>query len=350
MPLKQSALITKDFERIGPRVAHKLADLHESTVLVTGGAGFVGSWLCELVSYLNEFHKAEIRLVVADRDHDLFAKRLPHIAADPRVQFIGGDIRSLTELPREVNYIIHAAATPDSRFHASSPFETMTTIAEGTACVLRAASRVSDLKKFVNISSSAVYAAPQQAVLIGESAPGLILSNSATSAYAEAKRYAEKVCAAARSEARIPVVNVRPFTFCGAYQNLDSPWALNNFINDALHQRSIRILGDGQTVRSLMYGADLASWLLTIALHGNSGQVFNVGSDQGESVVQMAGRVAACFNPVPDILTNTSLSPIMERSYLVPDISSARSQFGLDIFTPVDLAIARTIDWYRSTL
>lgn len=350
MASKQKRLITEDFDRIYPQVSTKLEELRGSVLLVTGGAGFVGSWICELVHYLNQVEKVDIKLFVIDRDRECFERRLPHLLNDEQIQFIRCDTRSLVEMPREVNYIIHAAATPDTRSHASCPLEIMTSIADGSASVLRAANRLSNLIKFVNVSSSTVYAPNSDQNHISETAPGLPLNVKSLSAYSEAKRYVEALCSAARSEARIPIITVRPFTFCGAYQELDAPWVLNNFINDALNQRPIRIFGDGKSVRSLMYGADLAFWILTIMLHARSGQVFNIGSDHGETVGELARRVATCFSPAPNILTNTSLVSVSKNSRLVPDISAARSQFGLDIYTDAEQAISRTIDWYRSEL
>ena len=350
MSSKQHQLILDDLARIYPKVSSKLDGLYGSTVLITGGAGFMGSWLAELVSFLNREEKAEIKLYLVDWARDLFTERLCHLANDKFIEFIRCDTRSLLEIPREVNYVIHAASTPDFRFHASSPIETMTTIAEGTSNILRATNRVSNLIKFVNVSSSTVYAADPLVDCISESSPGRTFNPKSSSAYSEAKRYAEVLCAAARSENRIPIVTVRPFTLCGAYQQLDSPWFLTNFINDALHQRPIRILGDGKSVRSLLYGADLAYWLLVIMLQGKSGQVFNVGNDQGEYLVELAKRVAMSFSPSPSIQTNTSLTGAIENTRLVPDISSVKSTFGLDVYTDVSHAISRTIDWYRANL
>jgi len=350
MLTKQHQLIAEDLARIYPKISDKLEGIYGKTLLVTGGAGFMGSWLAELVSYLNREEKASIKLYLVDSARDLFTERLRHLVHDTSIEFIRCDMRSLLEIPRDVNYVIHAAATPDGRFHASSPIETMTTIAEGTSSILRAANRVSNLIKFVNVSSSSVYAADQHIEHITETAPGCAFKPKSTSAYSEAKRYAEVLCAAARSEARIPIVTVRPFTLCGAYQQLDSPWFLNNFINDALHQRPIRILGDGKSVRSLLYGADLAYWLLVIMLRGKSGQVFNVGSDQAEYLNEFAMRVAANFSPSPSILTNTSLAGAGENTRLVPDISAVKSTFGLEVYTDVAHAISRTINWYQANL
>lgn len=350
MTRKQQKIITEDCERIFLEVSGKLESLADSVLLITGGAGFMGSWISELVHHMNQSYKMGIRLFILDRDRELFASRQSHIAEASGVEFIRCDIRSLMDMPREVNYVIHAAATPDNRFHSSRPLDTITTIADGTGVVLRAANRVSNLLKFVNISSSSVYAQGQNNGKISETSLGLPLGLQMANAYAEAKRYAEVLCAAARSEARIPVVTLRPFTFCGAYQNLDSPWALNNFINDALNKRPVRILGDGKTVRSFLYGADLAAWILVMMTHAKSGQVFNIGSEIGLTLGEVAQKVASCFQPMPNVLLNTSLTGPVPNSTLVPDTSAAIKEFGLKQFTDIDTAIYRTIQWHKMFL
>jgi nucleoside-diphosphate-sugar epimerase len=336
-----------DCDRVIPSVMSKLDGIDGSGILITGGTGFLGSWVCEAVSYLNDVHNQKIRLYLMARDRELYEARLAHISKKPYAQFIRCDVRSLSEIPKDVNYVIHAASNPDFRFHSSNPIETMTTISEGTASLLRAVDRVSDLRMFLNVSSSSVYA-PQLDMKnrISESSEGLSLSGLSKHPFAEAKRYAEALCASAQNAARIPNVTVRPFTFIGAYQSLDAPWAINNFIQDALSRRPVRILGDGQTVRSFMYGSDLAAWLLVILLRAKSGQTYNLGSDIGYSLFDVARKVASRVEPVPDVITNASLTGAVPNSCLVPDTTAAKRAFGLEQYTSLDLAIERTIAWY----
>ena len=152
---------------------------------------------------------------------------------------------------------------------------------------------------------------------------------------------------AARSEARMPVTTIRPFTFCGAYQDLNSPWALNNFIKDSLNNRPIRILGDGSTVRSYMYGADFAAWILVIMITGKSGKVYNVGSDQGITLSDLAEKVSRFSRSSPEILLNTSLTGSVVNTTLVPDTTEVLKEFELTQLTDIDTAIDRTIKWYE---
>ena len=82
---------------------------------------------------------------------------MPHITNDEMFTTIQCDTRDITEIPKQVNYIVHAAATPDRRYHASSPIDVMTSIAEGTARILQQSANLSELMMFLNVSSSSVY-------------------------------------------------------------------------------------------------------------------------------------------------------------------------------------------------
>jgi len=350
MKKEQNKLITDDCKRVYSGISEKLEDLSGETLLITGGSGFMGSWLCEMVYYLNEIHKMDIRLFIMARDRERFEYNLPHIENSKNVKFIRSDIRSMTEIPREVNYIIHAAANPDNRFHSSRPFETMSTVAEGTGEILRAASRLSNLRKIINVSSSTVYSQNlNNREKFLEDSPGLSLNSKLSNSFSEANRYSEALCSAARNELRLPISTIRPFTFCGAYQGIDSPWALNNFINDAIHKRPIRIHGDGETIRSYMYGADLAIWTLIIMLHTKSGQIYNIGNSDGISLREIAEKVASYFQPMPSVLLNTSLTTTdINRSILLPDVTKAEKDFGFKQFTDINTAIQRSVQWYKN--
>ena len=349
MSPESARIVREDCMRVWQESGMDLEPLAGSCLLVTGGSGFMGSWIAEMVCMLNEKRGLNAKVYIFARDKERFERNIGHLSGGPGVEFIRCDVRNIVDIPKNVHYVIHAAGTPDSRTHTTNPIETMVTIAEGTSAVLRAADRVSDLRMLVNVSSSSIYGAqPATMPKIPESYCGPVACWQTGSAYAEAKRYGEALVTAARSEARMPVVTVRPFTFIGAYQPLDAPWAANNFINDAMSKRPIRILGDGQTVRGTMYGADMALWILTVAVRAGTGEVYNIGSDDGITLEKMAGKVASKFQPAPEVVLNASLTGNVPNSVLVPDTSAARSTLGLRVVTDIDLALQRTIMWYRN--
>ena len=346
MSLEQEELVSQDCERVYGKISQKLEELENVSILVTGGSGFLGSWIAELVNHMNTFHNKNIKLFLLDRDSERFETNLKHISKSNMIEFIECDIRSISDLPNEVNYIIHGAAPQDRRFLSSSPLETMNSICDATSAILHSAARLSNLVKFINISASYIYQdeAEEKISLLSE---GLPLDLKPSNAHSEAKRYSEMLGSAARSEMRIPVITVRPFTFCGAYQDINSPWALNNFIKDSLNKRPIKILGDGATIRSYMYGADFAAWTILILLTGKIGNIYNLGSDCGISLRELAEKVSRFSKFSPEILLNSSLTGSVKNTILVPDMKQVFDEFGLTHLTDIDTAIDRTIKWYE---
>jgi len=258
-------------------------------------------------------------------------------------------VRHLAELPRETNWLVQAAATPDNRFHASSPVETMSAIVEGTASVIRALDPLSDFRRMLYLSSGYVYGAqPWELAAAPETFAGAPALGAASAAYSEAKRCAETLCASARSQKRVPVATARLFAFLGPYQALDTPWAANNFLNDALSGRPIRIQGDGETVRSYMYGSDMAFWLLRLLTADEPGRAWNVGSPEAVTLRELAQLIAARVDPAPEIRLHAATHAAAPRTRFVPSVEAARASLGLDLRVPLADAVEKTIRWHRA--
>jgi dTDP-glucose 4,6-dehydratase len=118
-------------------------------------------------------------------------------------------------------------------------------------------------------------------------------------------------------------------------------------LSDALRGNPIRVLGDGQVVRSYLYGADAAYWILRILTAGKNGDVVNVGSPDGVTLQGLAEIVAKNFEPSPDILFNTSPKYTGRSAKLVPDITHAQNEYGLSVFTSLDEAVKSTVKWHQ---
>lgn len=323
-----------------------LSALRGARVLVTGGTGFMGTWLAETIAYLNDEHGFGTEVFLLSRRASEFAERAPHLAARGDVSLLELDVRDLTALPEGVSLVVHAAGTPDNRVHATDPLQAMSTIAAGASAVLRAAADSATLEKVLLVSSGLVYGPqPLDLPCIGETWVGGPEPDSIQSVYAEAKRYAEAEAAAWRSSIKLPVVTARPFAFIGPYQGLDKPWAVNNFLRDALLGGPIRILGDAETVRSYLYPSDMAFWLLRILVAGVAGTAYNVGSPDGVTLGDLARRIACTFDPPEEV----ALRPLgaLQLSRFVPDVSRAQSSLGLTITLDLAEAIVRTLEWYR---
>lgn len=342
-----SSIIQKDCEEVTANSAPLLSKLKGECILITGGTGFMGTWLVEMATFLNDNYNFDTRLILLSERAQNFSAKAPHLAMRKDVELIERDVRNIVEIPDEITFIIHAASNPDNRIHASDPFKTMQVISKGTDAILNAAIRLPNLKKLLNISSGLIYGPqPLELDAIPENFRGGPDCGSVASVYAEAKRFAETLCSVYRSQYKMPIVTARPFAFIGPYQLLDKPWAVNNFIRDSLMGGPIRILGDPETVRSYLYPSDMAFWLLRILVDGTSGLAYNIGSPHGVTLQHLAEKIASNFPLQPKIIFHVAGDGFLHRSRLVPDVTLAQKDIGLTQKVSLNEAIKRTLLWH----
>lgn len=346
MTLNRLELIKDDCQEVTQNSLNRLKPLKGQNILITGGTGFVGTWLSELISFLNDYHDFGIGLILLSSRANTFRAKVPHLALRDDITLVEKDVRSLIDLDKEVNWIIHAAANPDNRLHASDPLKTIDVIVNGTKSVLEYATRLPELNKILNISSGQVYGTQNwEMELNPEDVFDGLNPIALGSVYPESKRLAETLCTAYRNQHRLPIVTVRPFAFIGPYQLLDRPWAINNFIRDALRGDPIKILGDGETVRSYMYPSDMAWWMLNMMVHGRNGASYNMGSPHGISLIKLAEMIAEMVpGKKPDIVTNVS-SGHFKPTRFVPDVNLAQNELSLDLKVNLKKAVEKTFQW-----
>lgn len=324
------------------------SELKNEHLYVTGGTGFFGKWISEAVSFLNDTYNFGIKLTLVSRSSEEFKKSSPHLANKNYITLVEANVCNLFEIPSDVTWIIHAAASPDNREHSSNPINIVNTITQGTNRVLDASLRLSHLKGFLNISSGLIYGGGSS--IENDSAEKSIVGpnilEAGTSAYAEAKRMGESYCSIYRDLYRIPIKTVRPFAFIGPYQLIDRPWAINNFISDALKGGPIRVLGNHTSVRSYMYPSDMVYWVLTILCKGISGAVFNLGNDDGISLMDAANSISSYVAGHPSVISQPNFKSL-KHSVFVPSITKAKNELNLEIVTSSLDAIKKTIAWYK---
>jgi nucleoside-diphosphate-sugar epimerase len=332
---------------MGPEGVAALEELRHGTLVVTGGSGFVGLWLATLCAHLNDRHNFGVSLVLTARRKTRLEQIAPHLSNRKDIRFAAVDIRQFIEIPPAASWIIHATGTPDARIHAGSPMETMDVISAGTYRVLRAAEQCLNLRMLVNLSSASVYGSqPAELDALPEDYVGRVDPAYTPSAYAEAKRFGEALCASARSQSRTPLVIARPFTFIGPFQALDAPWAINNFFHAALHRQPLKILGDGNTRRTFLYGSDVAFLLLRALVAGRNGDIFNIGHPDAITLRDLAKLVVKASGQPLEIKTNTE-GGRAAHAHLVPDMTRATEKLGFKPAIALADAIERTLAWHH---
>ncbi|MCX8480485.1 MAG: NAD-dependent epimerase/dehydratase family protein, partial [Sediminibacterium sp.] len=273
-----------------------LTQLKNKTIFIAGATGFIGNWLTHFLQYLNLHADLNITLILLARDKHVFLNQFPYILNSTNIHFIESDIRNLTELNSEINYVIHAAANPNHKFHISQPLKTMDIITRGTQNLLELSTKLPKLIKFIYLSSHTVYGKTSQE-LIDENSVGNVENLDINNVYTASKRLAEITCQYYRKNLQLPIVILRPFSFIGPFQQQNVPWAINNFIRDAVLQSPIRVLGNPTTKRSYLYGSDVANIILNTLIKSDIGEVYNIGSNEPITLDKLAITIKDIVNP-----------------------------------------------------
>jgi nucleoside-diphosphate-sugar epimerase len=141
----------------------------------------------------------------------------------------------------------------------------------------------------------------------------------------------------------LPLSIARCFSFVGAYLPLNIHYAIGNFIQNALFEDAITVRGDGTPLRSYLFAGDLVNWLITQLLHGQTRQIYNVGSDRMVGLGDLAHLVRDVIAPNKpvNILGHSTGGP---RSCYVPNVDKAKRDMGLEIWTSLDQAVIQTAE------
>lgn len=339
--------LERDLEMIADRTAPLCEEIRGRRIFITGGTGFFGCWLLESFCHINRALELNARATVLTRDPEAFARKCPHLAADPAITLLQGDVRTFDFPSGEFRYVIHAATEARARQAAEAPLEMLSTIVEGTKRTLDFATS-HGTKTFLLTSSGAVYGKqPSDMTHVPETFLGGPDPLDAASVYAEGKRLAEQLCVQYSKQFGIAAKIARCWAFCGPHLPLDEHFAIGNFIGDVLAGRTIQIKGDGTPRRSYLYAADLAVWLWTILFRAPALVPINVGSARDLSIQELANLVAATLNPETEIQIAGKPVPGAAPTRYVPSVDRAREMLGLEEWTPLEDGIRRTAEWWK---
>jgi nucleoside-diphosphate-sugar epimerase len=319
-------------------------ELRGEQVLVTGGTGFVGRWLLETFAWANRRMGLGSRLTVLTRDPDRFRAAAPHLAADDAIRLVQGDVRSFAAPAGTHAFAVHAATAASKALNDSEPLEMMDVVYAGTRRALDVAAEVG-CSRFLMTSSGAVYGAqPPGTTHLAEDFAGGPDVTQPRSAYAESKRLAELLCVSHPLARRAAVVLPRGFAFVGPYLPLDVHFAMGNFVRDALAAPAVTVEGDGEPFRSYMYAADLAAWLWVMLAFGRPGRAYNVGSESGLALRDVAAAVASAVGK-PVHVRGLAVPGAPPQRY-VPSTARAREELGLEERVPLADAVRRTLAFH----
>jgi dTDP-glucose 4,6-dehydratase len=320
--------------------------LRGERIFMTGGTGFVGSWLTASLLHANRELGLGIRAVLLTRRPEIAAARMCELGADDAIELRAGDACSFVFPPGRFACVIHAATTRAFAPNAAQPLGIFEADVTATRRVLDFASS-SGTSRMLFTSSGAVYGRqPPELPRLNEDFSGAPSPTDVAAVYGHSKRTSEFLCAMYARTYGISIPIARLFAFVGPLLPLDEGYAAGNFIADELAGRAIRIAGDGTPVRSYLYAADLAIWLWTILLAGRSGRAYNTGARDALSIGELARAVAGEAGANGSVTTALP-PPDASAARYVPDTSRAENELGLRARIPLREGIRRTLSWHR---
>ena len=315
------------------------------TVLITGGAGFIGS---NFVHYLyNKYPDYQILVL----DLLTYAGSLDNLPVDGpqslqngRLQFWYGDVRNASlvdSLIEQSDFVVHFAAETHVTRSIYDNHHFFETDVLGTQVVANAAlANVKSVSRFVHVSSSEVYGTAETP-LMSEEHPLKPLSP-----YASAKAGADRLVYSYWATYNLPAVIVRPFNNYGPRQHLEK--AIPRFITSCLLSESLRIHGDGSAARDWVYVDDTCGALDRV-LHSSSeilGEVINIGSGESRTLREVATTVVGKMEKPESLLTYVGDRPGQVFRHTA-DRSKAERLLGWRPAVSFPEGIERTIAWYR---
>lgn len=311
-------------------------------ILITGGAGFIGSHLSEYL--LEQGHEVTIidNLITGQKTN------IEKLLANTNFKYIESDIVKMdfTELPA-FDRIYHLASPASPVHYQNQPVETLRTNAEGTYNVLEHM-RKTGKGRFILASTSEVYGDPEIHPQ-KESYWGNVNSFGPRACYDEAKRYAEAMTYTYATKYNVEVRVARIFNTYGPRMDVLDGRVVSNFVTQALKKEPITVYGDGSQTRSLCYVSDMVKGLVALADTENINmEVINLGNQDERTVQEIAEKVKGLTKSSSEIIEKPIGADDPKKRK--PDTSKAKSLLNWSPTVELDQGLRYTIEYFESVL
>ena len=305
-------------------------------VVVTGGAGFLGSHLVDRLLEAGAQVVCLDNLITGDEDN------LAHLLGHERFTFVHRDVTEFIFVPGEVDAVLHFASPASPIDYLKLPIQTLKVGALGTHNALGLS--LAKGARFLLASTSEVYGDPQVHPQ-PESYWGHVNPIGPRGVYDEAKRYAEALTFAYHRTHEVDVRVARIFNTYGPRMRMDDGRAVPTFISQARQGEALTVHGDGQQTRSLTYVDDLVDGLMRLLLGEERGPV-NLGSSDEVTMNELARKIVDACGSASTI--EQVARPVDDPQVRRPDTSLAASALGWKAQMPLDEGLARTVEWFRN--
>ena len=308
-------------------------------ILITGGAGFLGSHLCDLFVGLGHDVICMDNLIKSEN-----IDNVAHLIGHERFKFIRHDVTEYLYVEGKVDSILHFASLASPKDYLDYPIQTLKVGALGTHKALGLAREKK--ARFLLASTSEIYGDPQEHPQ-SESYPGNVDTIALRGVYDEAKRFAEAITMAYHRTHAVPTRIARIFNTYGPRMRPDDGRALPNFMVQALRGEDITVYGDGSQTRSFCYVDDLVDGIRRL-LFSEEVEPVNLGNPEEISIIDFADEIIRLTGSRSKI----AFRPLPQNDPKVrqPDIRKAKRVLGWEPKVNRQEGLRRTLDCFRRRL
>lgn len=310
--------------------------MKKEKVVVTGGAGFLGSHLCDKLLYEGFEVVCIDNLITGNTDN------IAHLYGNEHFSFVKHDVTDYIFLPGNVDFILHFASPASPVDYLQLPIQTLKVGSLGTHKALGLAKEKN--ARFLLASTSEVYGDPTVHPQ-NENYWGNVNPIGPRGVYDEAKRFAEAITMAYQRYHGLETRIVRIFNTYGPRMRKNDGRALPNFIKQALTDNPITIYGDGKQTRSFCYITDQVEGLFKLLLSDENGPV-NIGNPEEISVQSIAEEIVKLTGSKSKIVYEEL--PIDDPKVRQPDISKAKQKLGWEPKVRREEGLQKTIEYFKS--
>lgn len=344
--------ILEDLEITLKDIKKEAKFLEGKTVLISGGAGFLGTYINFVIFLLNKYSfKKKCKVISIDNYITGTKKNAMLDLQDENFIFLNQDIKLPLNIAEKIDFVIHAAGIASPFYYKKYPLETLESAIIGAKNLLEF-SRKQKIESFLLFSSSEIYGNPDPAYIpTPETYEGRVSSIGPRSCYDESKRLAETLSMLYYQIYSIPVKIVRPFNIYGPGMKHTDYRVIPSYIYAGLQKKSLPVHDTGIQTRTFCYITDALTSIFKVLLSGKNGEVYNIGNDNPElSMNELASMVAEILGTgvKPRRKPYPAGYPTEEPRRRRPDLTKIKAELGYIPRVDLRTGLQKTIRWFKS--
>lgn len=344
-------IVHEDLRTIVENLNENVSKLAGKTVVITGGAGFLGNYLILTLVYLNRYRlKKPVKIVAID--NLLIGSRkslLPEWEGE--FELVQHDVTQPYKMRGQVDWVMHAAGIASPVYYYKYPLETIEAGTTGTKNFLELA-RQKKASGFMFFSSSEIYGNPDsEHVPTKETYWGNVSSVGPRSCYDESKRLGETLTMTYFRSYSLPVKIIRPFNVFGPGMKANDFRVIPAFLMSAIKGKPLEVHNGGKQTRTFCYVTDAVAAIYKVLLADKPGEIYNIGNDQNEiAMIKLAEMIANLFKDKAKIklIGFPENYPQDDPRRRCPDLTKIKTDLNYEPKLDLETGIERLLAWFRS--